>query len=214
MTADFRSRLSRVPPRHHKRQLTISLHAVERFRERVDEEFRHRDNEDLSNLLDERLRHSEFSTHVRDPRAPDEITTLRSVACRDATLYAVIRSATVVTVLEEEMARNNFGQPPAKNPVPNTPFAVLRDLKIAPTPPAAAAVVPEPAATPPIPADPLAEAGVAYAMARRHRHTCAENVTALNAALERANEELRLAELGVEQTHKRLIDLSGGGEIP
>jgi hypothetical protein len=105
---DFSSRSARIPARHHKRRYTISRHAIERFRERVDEEFRHRDDEDLSNLLDDRVCHAESTYQVRDPRAPDDITTLCSVACRHATYYVVVRNMTVVTLLDEDMARNNF----------------------------------------------------------------------------------------------------------
>lgn len=202
---DYRSRTSRVPPRHHKRHYAISKHAVERFRERVDEEFRHRDDEDLSNLLDERVHHAESTYEVRDPRAPDETTTLRSVACRQATYYAVVRNATVITILDEEMARNNFS-------FMNTPFAALKDLKIPTLPPASNGPA-EKLATP-LPADPLAEVGVAYARARRRKHECAETVIALRADLERATEELRQAEVAVTEAHQRLGDLTGGGEVP
>lgn len=208
--SDFKSRTARVPPRHHKRRYTISKHAIERFRERVDEEFRHRDDEDLANLLDERVHHADTNHEVRDPRAPDEVTTLRSVSCRDATYYAVVRNATVVTVLDEEMAKNNFdGQ---WKPILNNPFGVLRDLKLAPTTPPAPVTPsvsdPEPAA------DPLAEAGVAYARARRRKHECAEAVATLRAELERAAEALCEAEAAVVETHQRLIDLTGGEGVP
>jgi hypothetical protein len=211
--SDFKSRTARVPPRHHKRRYTISKHAIERFRERVDEEFRHRDDEDLANLLDERVHHADMNHEVRDPRAPDEVTTLRSVICRDATYYAVVRNATVVTVLDEEMAKNNFdGQ---WRPILNNPFGVLRDLKLAPatsptTPPTTVASAPDPAP----PTDPLAEAGVAYARARRRKHECAEALAALRAELERATEALREAEAAVAETHQHLIDLTGGEGAP
>lgn len=205
---DFISRTARVPARHYKRHYTISKHAIERFRERVDEEFRHRADEDLSNVLDERVHHAESTYQVRDPRAPDDITTLRSVTCRHATYYAVVRNAAVVTVLDEDMARNNFdGQ---WSSILNAPFAVLRDLKLPPAVPPS----PSPALPPAAAADPLAEAGVAYARARRQKHECMETVTALKAELDRATEALHQAEAAVDQTHQRLVDLAGGGEVP
>lgn len=241
MTA-FASRSARVPARNYKRRLSVSKHAVERFRERVDEEFRHRDDEDLSNLLDERISHAEVNYQVRDPRAPDDITTLRSVACRHATYYAVVRNNTVVTLLDEDMARNNFdGQ---WKPVLNAPFTVLRDMKIPPSLPALPApqlpATPEDptadlrpidadmpatasgdsvlagedrpaeaaAASAPAVSDSLAEAGVAYAQARRQRHACEETVAALKLRLDRATEALLAAELAVEDTHRRLIELA------
>ena len=209
---DFSSRTARIPPRHHKRAFTISKHAIDRFRERVDEEFRHRNDDDLGNLLDDRVRHAESNYQVRDPRAADAITTLRSVACKHETLWAVIREQTVVTVLSEEMARNNFQDQWAV--VLNTPFAALRDLKlpvVAPPPKPA----PAPAAvTTAAPADPLAEAGVAYARARKRKHACAEAVARLTAELERADVELREAALAVEETRRHLDELAGGEEIP
>jgi hypothetical protein len=211
---DFISRTSRIPPRNRKRKLAISNHAIERFRERVDEEFRHRDDEDLANLLDERLSYAEHNYEVRDPRAPDAITTLRSVACRHATYYAVVRNETVVTVLDEDMAKNNFdGQ---WSPVLNAPFTALRDVKILP---AAIPTLALPAAPPAAPtalpsADPLAEAGVAYARARKRKHDCAEAVTKIRAELDRATADLSAADQAVEETHRRVIELAGEGEIP
>ena len=219
---DFSSRSARIPPRHHKRIYTISKHAIDRFRERVDEEFRHRDDDDLGNLLDERLRHAESKYQVRDPRAPDEITMLRSVACKHATYWAVIREQTVITVLDEEMARNNFQGQWAV--VLNTPFAALRDLKlpVAATPKSAPAPIRAAPAAPET--DLLAEAGVAYARARKRKHACAETiaklkaeldqtVTRLNAELERADVELREAQLAVEEARRQLDDLAGE-EVP
>jgi hypothetical protein len=241
--SDFISRSAR-PSRSYKRRFMISRHALDRFRERVDEEFRHRDDDDLGNLLDERVQHAEYTYQVRDPRAPDAITTLRSVACRHATYYAVVRSGTVITVLDEEMARNNFdGQ---WSPILNAPFEVLRGLKIPPQVPAlpAAAIVaalpaaaslepvqsPPPPSTPtpplssptpttpppPPPSDPLAEAGAAYARARKRRHACAAEVAALKEQLDRATEALLEAELAVEETHQQLIGLTDGegGDLP
>jgi hypothetical protein len=251
--SDFISRSTR-PSRSYKRRFMISRHALDRFRERVDEEFRHRDDDDLGNLLDERVQHAEFTYQVRDPRAPDAITTLRSVACRHATYYAVVRSGTVITVLDEEMARNNFdGQ---WSPILNAPFEVLRGLKIppqVPALPAAAIVAALPAAAslepvqspppstptppllltpllsptpplsptpttppPPPPSDPLAEAGAAYARARKRRHACAAEVAALKEQLDRATEALLEAELAVEETHQQLIGLTDreGGDLP
>ncbi len=217
MSGDFTSRTARVPPRHHKRRLTISKHAIERFRERVDEEFRHRDDEDLGNLLDERLNRAEFNYQVRDPRAPDDITTLRSVACRHATYYAVVRHETVVTVLDEEMARKNFDS--QWSPIMNNPFEVLRGLKIASPPQSPAAPITaapiatapaEAPAPPPAAADPLAVAGAAYARARKQRRECESAVAAIKADLERATEALLEAERTVEETHQKLIDLAEG----
>jgi len=242
--SDFTSRTARVPARHYKRRLTISEHAVERFRERVDEEFRHRDDEDLANLLDERLSYAEFTYQVDDPRAPEAVTTIRSVACRHATYYAVVREDTAITVLDEEMARNNFDPwiPVLVTPqglkllapsrLPALPAAIAPQALPAPTvagdPHATVTTVggaeaqaaprddasPAPDACPALPADPLAEAGVAYARARRHQHACEAAVAAIKAELDRATETLLEAELAVEDTHRRLIELATQGESP
>lgn len=235
---DFSSRTARIPPRHHKRAYTISKHAVDRFRERVDEEFRHREDEDLSNLLDARVKHAESSYEVRDPRAPDEITNLRSVACRHATYWAVVRGSTVVTVLDEEMAKNNFNGQWAT--VLNTPFTALRNLKLPTTakpPPALTPVLVKMEGKNPVvqnqaeiaeaktdvaarvadaseELDPLVEAGVAYARARKRKHACGELVVKLRAELQRAEEELQAAALDVNESHRRLVDLTGGEELP
>lgn len=199
----FTSRTSRMPSRSYKRRHAVSSHAMERFRERVDEEFRHRDDEDLANLLDDRICHAEHSYEVRDPRAPEEITTLFTVECRSATYYAVVRDQTVVTVLDEAMAQNNFaGQ---WSPVMNAPFAVLRGLKIpppAPTPPP----TPAPVASP----TPIDEAGIAYARARKRQRACEDTIAALRTELDRATEALREATLAVDETHQRLMDLAEG----
>jgi hypothetical protein len=230
--SDFTSRTARVPTRYYKRRLTISEHAIERFRERVDEEFRHRDDEDLANLLDERLSYAEFTYQVDDPRAPNAVTTIRSVACRHATYYAVVREDTAITVLDEEMARNNF-EPwipvlvtpqglklLASSRLPALPAASVQQALPAPNAedPAAPVTVGDqveteaPAAAAVLPADPLAEAGVAYARARRHQHACEAAVAAIKAELDRATEVLLEAELAVEDTHRRLLDLAGRGD--
>ncbi len=227
MKSDFTSRTARVPTRYYKRRLTISEHAIERFRERVDEEFRHRDDEDLANLLDERLSYAEFTYQVDDPRAPNAVTTIRSVACRHATYYAVVREDTAITVLDEEMAHNNFDPwiPVLVTPqglkllapsrLPALPAASVQQALPAPTaedPPAPVVGETEAPATSARPADPLAEAGVAYARARRHQHACEAAVAAIKAELDRATEVLLEAELAVEDTHRRLLDLAGRGD--
>jgi len=225
----FTSRSARAPTRAHKRRLTISEHAIERFRERVDEEFRHRNDNDLGNLLDERLGYAEFNYQVLDHRAPEAVTTLRSVACHHATYYAVVRDETVITVLDEAMARNNFE---AWTPV----LITANGPKILPAPPPprqASLPAPAPApstedpiaavtedprtevevevttTSPPTAEDPLAEAGIAYARARRHQHECEVLVATIKAELNRAFEARFEAELAVENTHRRLVDLAG-----
>lgn len=205
----FTSRSARVPPRGYKRRFTISEHAIERFRERVDEEFRHRDDNDLANLLDERLSYAEHTYQVHDPRAPQAVTTLHSVACRHATYYAVVRQNTAITVLDEQMAHNNFDPWTAVEITPHglKPLA----LPAIPAPPVANSAPAQPA---PSPEELLAEAGAVYARARRQQYACKEAVVAIKADLERAQEALFEAELAAEGAHRRLIDLASKGTTP
>lgn len=108
-------------PNNHQRKFTISVHALERFRERVDEEFRSRSDLDLGNLLDEKLRHPAQRHTVRDPRAPEEITELYAIETRrNGTFYVVVRHATAVTVLDPTMAQHNFQESWAQ--IMNVPF--------------------------------------------------------------------------------------------
>jgi hypothetical protein len=195
---DFASRTTRRPTRH-KRRYAISHHALERFRERVDEELRHRGDDDLMNLLDDRVCHADRDYQVRDPRAPEAITTLHEVHCRKDTYFAVERDGTVVTLLDEQMARNNFGG--QWTPVLNAPFAKLRDLKIAPPAPAK-----PPAPTPPV--DEVDEALAACARARAVQRDREATVAALLAELDRAAAALREATAAVDLAHRRLVDLT------
>lgn len=87
----------------------VSDHALERFRERVEEEFTHRGNDDLADLLNSRLRASVLVRDVTDPRVPDSVTTLYLFECRTGErLVAVVRDLCVITVLDDWMARNNY----------------------------------------------------------------------------------------------------------
>ena len=87
----------------------VSDHALERFRERVEEEFAHRGNDDLADLLNSRLRAPVLARDVVDPRVPESVTTLYLFECRNgARQVAVVRDGCVVTVLDDWMARNNY----------------------------------------------------------------------------------------------------------
>jgi len=87
----------------------VTDHALERFRERVEEEFTHRSSDDLADLLNARISNAVRSGNVTDPRAPDAVTTLYLFECRTGTsLVAVVRDRHVVTVLDDRMAQNNY----------------------------------------------------------------------------------------------------------
>lgn len=94
------------PPR---RGLRVSEHALIRFRERVEEEFLHRSNEDLTDLLNERIHAAVFSREVVDTRELGTPTTLYLFEGRTGVRFvAVVREKCVVTVLDDWMARNNY----------------------------------------------------------------------------------------------------------
>lgn len=125
----FMSRNSRAPTPRRRLTYRISLHALQRFRERVDDEYASRDDDDLINLFDEKLRFAEKKHDVRDPRAPGEVTTLYELSTRKAgTFYAVVRQDTAVTVLDEDMVKSNFAE--QFKPILHLPFAGLKDLKL------------------------------------------------------------------------------------
>jgi hypothetical protein len=117
--------------------LRVSEHAVLRFRERVEEEFMHRGDDDLADLLNERIRAAVFSRTVVDPRDPGAATSLHLFESRTGMrLVAVVRDKTVVTVLDDWMARNNYpgwedGSISRSSPALSSPLArKLRDLGI------------------------------------------------------------------------------------
>ena len=195
------------PARTYKRRFIISSHALDRFRERVDEELKHRDDHDLGNLFDDRVHHATHTHVVKDPRVPDIPTQLCEISCHRTTdgnpqtvYYAVVRENTVVTLLDEQMARNNFGGQwgTSGGTSMNRPFSALGNLKI----PVA------PAKEPIAESDPLAEAGIAYARARKQASLCAAAVEQARAELLRAEEAMREATLLVDDTHQRLLDLT------
>jgi hypothetical protein len=199
----FTSRTARAP-NNYKRKFTISVHALDRFRERVDEEFRHRDEYDLGNLLDDKLRQCKNPNTVRDPRAPEEVTYLYQIETRkNGAFYVVVRNETAVTVLDPDMAQRNFQQTWAQTL--NSPFnndslkKVMDDMQTAPRPklaPKDEAIlrgnVPPPAPAPsPPPPSPLEAAGARYARALKQQHDC-------ELALERAKQTVADAETALQ----------------
>lgn len=146
----------------YSRTYVITKHAIERFRERVDEEFSARSDGDLGNLLDERVRVATDKTVITDLEECDRPTFVHAITNRDGKIYyAIVRDLTVVTVLDQEMLEVNFSSGRWKKGGFNTPFAAaaktLRGL-----------VVEEPAERPaPKPPDPpepdIAKLGAAVA---------------------------------------------------
>ena len=99
---------NKAPESRYVRKHNISHHALERFRERVEEDVKCRSNHDISNLLDEKICQATQVYTVRDPRAPEAITKLHAIELRSGTYYAVVREGTAVTVLDETMVKDNY----------------------------------------------------------------------------------------------------------
>lgn len=149
------------PPKTNREfRFWISQHAVERFRERVEEEFRARTDRDLAMLLDERIYQALLAkqqTNVVDSEHPDVDTKVVKIDSRSGGVhYVVMRpyranayppmrviggpqglAQAAITVLTEDMATSNFSK--GRWYVPNRPFANKLHL-VKPT---------EPQATPP-----------------------------------------------------------------
>lgn len=153
-----RQNLKKTP----RRELRVSEHAMIRFRERVEEEFIHRGDDDLADLLNERIRAAVLSCDVVDPRVPGVPTRLHLFESRTGMrLVAVVRDKTVVTVLDDWMARNNYPgwedgstAPPRPAPLASPLGDKIRALAVVPSP----ATPPQPAL---LPSSSLVEAAAA-----------------------------------------------------
>lgn len=111
---------NRAPSHKRECRYHITIHALERFRERVDEEMQSRPDRDLSLLLDERLRHAIDTgncTDIVDVASEGEDTKVVLIENRNgARSYVVMRPApdakpptlSAVTVLTAEMGEVNF----------------------------------------------------------------------------------------------------------
>lgn len=153
------------PATNREFRFWISQHAVERFRERVEEEFRSRTDRDLAMLLDERIYQALLAkqqTDVIDSDYPDVDTKVVKIESRHGgTNFVVMRpykasayppmrvvggpqglSQAAITVLTEEMATQNFTN--GRWYVPNRPFAnklqLVKPTEPTPTPPPVAEV--------------------------------------------------------------------------
>lgn len=227
------SRNDRGAPTNYRRKFTISAHAIERYRERVDVEDRHRDDQDLGNMLDERMQHPESKQTIRDPRAPEEITQLFEIVTRTGQSYFVlVRNDTAVTVLDPSMVQNNFAEGTWKQAL-NTPFAndvlkkTMRDIQAngakkltstdqailrgdvpPPAPKTAEIALPVHGSAPVH--SPLELAGIAHARALRR---CRETEIALERAkrdVERLETELAAAQADRDAAQTHLTELVEG----
>ena len=184
--SDFLAR-TLAQPSNYQRKFKISVHALERFQERVEDEFKDWLAHDLGNLLDDRLKQSQVQYTVRDPRAPTMVTKLYEFAMRGDVFYGVVRENTIVTVLDRTMALNNFRE--QWSSVLNTPFTQesLKNVK------------------PASPKPSLEVLGVAYAKAMRVRREAEAAFQQAEAGVTAARNILADAETKLE-TAKTALD--------
>lgn len=194
----------------------VSDHAMERFRERVEEEFVHRNHDDLSDLLNARLRSAVLVRDVIDPRVPDLVTTLYMFETRAGTRQvAVVRESCVITVLDDWMARNNY---PGWDDEPiatlgATPLGdKLRAIALAPAPVLAPASVLAPTSAAPPPTDEyLVLATECRDLAARGRDLC-EQRDVLTEQLRALSVEIQEVEGAFAAKRDRLLTLMTEGK--
>lgn len=223
-----------APAAHYQRKFNISHHAIERLRDRVEDDMKSRPDEDLGNLLDEKLRQSQQQYTVRDPRAPEAVTVVYEISLRSGDYYAIVRDNVAVTVLDESMVKQNFGA--NWRPALNTPFAnklkgiqlakpadkareVMREMQTAPPAfkptPVDEAILrgdlppPEP---PPSPPAPLEEAGIEYARALRRVRECEQAVERAKLEVEKSETALQGAHASRDAAFAKLNEIAGGDE--
>ena len=184
---------NKAPESSYTRKYSISNHALERFRERVEDDVRCRSNADIGNLLDEKVCQATKTHSVRNRRAPEAITKLHAIELRSGTYYAVVRDATVVTVLDENMVKDNYEL--SFQPVLNAPFAdKLRDMQrqtLKLTPQEQVVMLGGPLPKKPTLAEkhepsPLEAAGIKHARALKRVRECERAVAQAEEALNRA----------------------------
>lgn len=200
----------RAPDSRYTRTYDVRLHALERFRERVDEDVKARSNHDLSNLLDEKVCQAQNVYTVRDPRAPEALTKLHEIDLRSGIYYAVVRDNAVITVLDEHMVKDNYDL--AYHSPVNASFATeenakkLRELqtklqqqgprKLTPRDQAVlTGALPPPAPTTST-QSPLEAAGIKHAVALKRHRDC-------ELAVARAKEDLAKAEAALQEAHEQ-----------
>lgn len=128
-----------APPTRREFRYQITKHAIDRFRERVEEEFVHRDDIDLARLLDDRLRAAVDGgnyTDIKDPSTPTgEARVVRIESRVGTTQHVVLRpdkgvasGYAAITLVTDAQARNSYAT--GKWTIPNRPFAeALRNIK-------------------------------------------------------------------------------------
>jgi hypothetical protein len=211
---------NKAPEARYVRKHSISHHALERFRERVDEDVRCRSNHDISNLLDEKICQATNVYTVRDPRAPEAITKLHEIDLRGGIYYVVVRDGTAITVLDETMVKDNYSAENWKSTL-NAPFTKDALKAIQATPPRKLSPVDQaimrgdlpspklalPAASTP---SPIEAAGVAYANALKHSHDCERAVSRAAEDLAKAQEAAQNASDKLAEITATLINLATG----
>jgi hypothetical protein len=202
---------NKAPEARYVRKHNISHHALERFRERVEEDVKCRSNHDVSNLLDEKICQATNVYTVRDPRAPEAITKLHEIDLRSGTYYVVVRDGTAVTVLDATMVKDNYSLENWK-PTLNAPFTKDALRSIQATPPRKLTLTdeaimrgdlppPKPVAPSASEPSPIEAAGIAYAQALKHKNDC-------ELAVLRARDGLAQAETTLQDACGKLADVT------
>lgn len=210
-----------APAAAYVRRFGITAHAIERFRERVDEEFAHRPDVDLGNLLDERIRQADAeeitdTVGVKDG-SPAMVYRIQNRSGAQS-YYAIVRNNIVVTVLDESMLEKNFATGAWLRPKTiNRPFAGLAALpiavvkpKVVPMPSAGHVVVLESDAAPTASSAEVLGAAYAKALAvHEHAQRAVEVSEADLAALTKRHAELVAARdhaaAQIQTTHDTLL---------
>ena len=172
-------------------------HAVERFRERVDEEFTARSDNDLKNLLDDRIQHAERMVKVIDHKDGGTLKHVFYIQNRNGkTNLAVVvidqsRVGRCVTVLDENMFDQNILNKswtlPAEK-LENRPFESLSVVTTVPNPSSST-----PSFTPGPTQRDLEAAAIRHANALRKETMLARHILGLEDALAEAKRELESA---------------------
>jgi hypothetical protein len=191
---------NRAPKPFYGRKFQISSHAIERFRERVDEEHFARPDHDLMNLLDERIQSASRKQDVIDHSYKGTLSTIYFVESRKGQgSLAVVRDNTCVTLLDEDMLEVNCAKKTWSMPM-NTPFkdalaGVSAPRRLTPKPEAVAqAVAAGRIVAPPSPTvDPVAVAGAAHGRAMLAEAAASVRVLAAERELDEARVALETA---------------------
>jgi hypothetical protein len=208
------------PAATYQRKFRITSHAIERFRERVDEEFKSLGDAAAGNLLDERIRfgsEERYIDHSNEGRYAAETSIAYKLENRNgSSCYAIVRDNVVMTVLSPEMVDANRrsglwtdapdpldGREVGVTPAMSRPLLTAEDAVTAAGTVAVTVAMPLPQSTPSAVA--IREAGARYAMAMRAEREAMRAEREAIAARDAAGIEVEAAERALHE----LVDAVG-----